>query len=384
MRKIFLLLAFVTQTAFSQTLSPNSEVSLLTISPGEELWSFAGHTALRIKDPQNGIDVNFNYGVFDFKTESFYFKFLRGTLPYQIGAYNFRDEVPYWIQENRGVTQQTLQLSLAQKQALFDFLMENYQPENREYNYKFFYDNCSSRFRDALKTVCGDSLRFSQTLNADKSYRDWIRIYSDSCKNDWAQFGMDLLIGIPSDQKTGAMGAMYIPGNLMTAFDSARVHADGQWKPLVGMKYDISSHQIESKSLPVKPFAFFGVLFLIILYISYLEHKSHKWHIWLDRLIFSLTGLVGIIILMLWFFTNHGVTENNLNILWSFPLVLPAIWMVSKRKGRGSFAKNVFLIQMLLALVVLLGFNFLPQSFSTAIIPVAGIILVRSYLIWKK
>jgi hypothetical protein len=385
MKKFFLLFLFIfSHLSNAQKLSPESEISLLTISPGEELWSFAGHTALRVKDPVNGLDVNFNYGVFDFRTESFYLKFLRGTLPYQIGVYNFHDEVPYWQYEKRGITQQTLRLNTDQKQKLYDFLLENYRPENREYNYKFFYDNCSTRFRDAIQTICGDSLKFSQTLNKDRTYRNWIRIYSDSCRNDWAQFGMDMLIGIPSDQETGVNGAMYIPGNLMTAFDSAQIYSDGQWLPLVSIKSDINLHTIEAKSPAVKPFAFFSIVFFLFLYISYLEKKNQKWYLWLDKLLFSLTGLSGIILLLLWFFTNHGVTSNNLNILWTFPLVLPAIWSVSKTNLKRPFAKRTFFLQMILSLILLIGFSILPQSFDVAVLPLAGIVLTRSYLLWKR
>ncbi len=370
---------------YSQSLSPESEISLLTISPGNELWSFAGHTAMRIKDPVNEIDVNFNYGVFDFRAESFYLRFLRGTLPYQIGAYNAIDELNYWISvEQRGVTVQRLNLSLSQKQAIFEFLKENYEPENREYNYKFFYDNCSSRFRDVVQTTLKDSIQFSKTLNCDKSYRDWIHVFSDSCKNDWAKFGMDLLIGIPSDEKTGASGAMYIPDNLMQGFDSARVFSDGVWKPLVERKHVLSENRIPFKSLPVKPFFFFSALFLFIAFLSFRERKASEWKLWLDRTIFTITGLVGIILLLLWFFTNHGVTSNNLNILWAFPLALPAVWLISDKKSTSKAITVLFFCQMLLALVVLIGFSLLPQQFSPSIIPIASIVLHRSFVIWKK
>src|SRR5690606_20238491 len=158
---IFLFSTAITLNA--QTLSNESEISLLTIEPGNELWSFAGHTAIRVTDHSQGIDVNFNYGVFDFRKENFYFKFLRGTLTYEIGAYNFREETPYWIQEGRLVTQQVLNLDSIQKQKLFDLLLENYRPENREYAYKFFYDNCSTRVRDIFAKTGDDSLKFSQT-----------------------------------------------------------------------------------------------------------------------------------------------------------------------------------------------------------------------------
>lgn len=378
-----LLLVSIFSSVSAQKLSEESQISLLTISPGSELWSFAGHTAIRVLDPRLDIDVNFNYGVFDFRKENFYFKFLRGTLPYEIGAYNFRQETPYWIKEDRIVTQQVLDLSLEQRQKMFDFLMNNYQPENREYRYLFFYDNCSTRVRDVLEEVVGDSLKFSTTLNADSTFRDWIKIYSQKSKNDWSEFGMDLLIGIPSDEVTNSYRAMYIPDNLMHAFDSAQVYKDGRWRPLVSRKYDLNSTSKVPESLPVKPFTLFSILFLGLLYMSYMESQKGKWFILIDKILFTITGICGILFFLLWFFTDHGVTSWNLNILWAIPILFPMALFL-KRQESQPFLKRLFFVQMILAAFLLIGFKFLPQTFNTAIIPIVGIVLMRSYLIWKR
>lgn len=379
----FLLSAKLKAQFQPQKLSDQSEISLLTISPGEELWSFAGHTAIRVKDPAQGIDVNFNYGVFDFRKESFYLKFLRGTLPYEIGAYNFRDETPYWISENRKITQQVLNLNQVQKQRFFDFLMENYQPENREYRYKFFYDNCSTRVRDVLEFATGDSLKFSSSLNAEKSFRDWIKISSQRSNNDWSEFGMDLLIGVPADETTNAYRAMFIPDNLMMAFDSAQIMRNGEWIPLVSRKYDLNAVSEDSKSLPIKPFMFFGLLFLGFMLISYKESQNTKWHLWIDKLLFTIIGICGWIFLLLWFFTDHGVTENNWNILWALPLLFPLALFIRKRK-KQIWLKRLFFLQMIMVITLLLFFKLIPQTFNIAVLPIAGIVLMRSYLVWKR
>jgi hypothetical protein len=382
---IFLsLLLFSGNRLFCQTLSNNSEISLLTISPGKELFSFAGHTAIRIKDPQNGIDANFNYGVFDFRTEGFYLKFLKGTLPYQLGAYNFRDEVPRWMEDGRGVTQQVLRLDSTQKQAAFDFLMENYRPENREYSYKFFYDNCSSRVRDVFQEICGENLRFSQTLNADLSFREWLDIYNRKSNNDWTEFGMNLALGLPADEKTYASRAMYIPDNLMAAFDSAQVLKNGKWVNFVSRKQPLNKTSIVHNSFPVKPFMLFSVLFLIIAAITFIEYKDKTWKLWLDKIIFSITGLTGWLLLVLWFLTDHGVMNQNLNLLCAFAPIFPAVLFLKKKKGSQMGIKIIFIIQMLLVLVMILGFSFLPQAFHISMLPIAGIILLRSYFIWKR
>jgi hypothetical protein len=381
---ILSLLLFSSNRLFCQTLSNNSEISLLTISPGKELFSFAGHTAIRVKDPANGIDANFNYGVFDFRTEGFYLKFLKGTLPYQLGAYNFRDEMPIWTEDGRGITQQVLRLDSTQKQQVFDLLMTNYEAENREYKYKFFYDNCSSRVRDVFQTVCGSTLAFSNTLNADKSFRDWLDIYNQKSNNDWTAFGMNLALGLPADEKTNASRAMYIPDNLMAAFDSAKVTQKGKLFNFVSRKQELSEYTIHHKSFPIKPFMLFSILFLIVAYLTFMEHQGNKWHLWLDKILFSLTGITGCFLLILWFLTDHRVMNQNMNLMWTFPLVFPLVLFLNRTKGNQNYLRAIFIIQMVLALIFIIGFSFSPQGFHVAMIPITAMVLLRSYFVWKR
>ena len=150
-------------TANAQSLSPTGKISLLTVSPGDELYSAFGHSALWVFDYERGIDRVYNYGTFDFRTEGFYVKFVQGTLPYTLSVSSSYNILEGSRQSNRSVTEQELNLSATQKEKLFLFLETNYLPENRQYFYKFFYDNCSTRLRDALKAACGE-VWFTQTV----------------------------------------------------------------------------------------------------------------------------------------------------------------------------------------------------------------------------
>ncbi|MEZ4903502.1 MAG: DUF4105 domain-containing protein [Spirosomataceae bacterium] len=194
-----LIILFTLYTSFAQTLSREAKVSLITVSPGEELYSSFGHNALWISDPALGIDRVYNYGTFDFRTDNFYIKFLRGTLPYQLSVSPIYNTIYGAQYENRSVTEQVLNFSPAQKQRIFDFLENNYLPQNRQYAYKFFYDNCATRLRDAIQVAGGDSLLFdSQTVATDsipKSYRQWMNKYLKG--KPWSRYGMNLAIGFP-------------------------------------------------------------------------------------------------------------------------------------------------------------------------------------------
>ena len=66
-----------------------------------------------------------------------------------------------------------------QKQELFDALEENYLPENRTYLYDFFYNNCSTKVRDIIKSVGGEDLTYTDQSDGKTSFRNRIHEYED-------------------------------------------------------------------------------------------------------------------------------------------------------------------------------------------------------------
>jgi hypothetical protein len=377
---IFVCLCLLAKGQYIQ-LSDQTQVSLLTISAGEELYSTFGHSAIRINDPINGIDENYNYGSFDFEAEGFYVKFLRGTLPYEISSYEFSREFQYWTSleyQGRGVIQQVLNLNQEQKQKVYELLVENLRPENKQYRYKFFFDNCSTRLKDIFKSACGDSLTFSSAIHPDSTYRQWIDKYAKENNKLWSDFAMDIAIGIPSDDTTGWEGAMFLPYNLMDAFEGAQISRNGKKEPFVILNRTLAERRISNPQEKLTPILFFGLLFVIALFITWREVNTGKVNKWFDKILFTTTGLSGVIFCLLWFATDHGVTNQNFNLLWSFPLVLFAVW----KKGNNS--RLIFLVQMVLALFLILSWYYIPQGFNGAIIPIAGTVILRSYLQWNR
>ena len=393
MKKAFFFAFFAISpfTLSAQTLSTNAKISLLTVSPGAELYSTFGHSAFRINDPQQRLDVVFNYGAFDFRTEGFYIKFLRGTLPYQISGNYFENDITGWTQEKRSVTEQILNLSQAQKQGVYDFLQNNYLPQNREYAYKFFYDNCSTRLRDVLKRVCTDSLTFSKTIHADSSYRQWIDVYARKNEKLWADFGMDLAIGEPSDRNTGANGAMFLPDNLMDAFDNAKIQKDSTWKPLVLEKIELNKGMlpiiVKEKELITPNMLFWTFFFLVLIFTFYQFRKTRNSFIF-DKIFFTFVGVFGWFIFVLWFFTDHGVTENNLNIIWTYPLLFP-IALLLKKENSGSppdraWLSKHFLAYGIILVLFLICWKLFPQEINYSLVPVVLALAVRAFYIWWR
>ncbi len=334
-----------------QKLSQSAEVYLLTISPGEELYSSFGHSTLLIEDYQNQVSEMYNYGSFDFSTEGFYVKFLRGTLPYQLTKNDLNQALSYWTSENRLVTKQRLRMSLSQKQKIYELIEENYQPQHRTYQYKFFYDNCSTRIRDLLIDAVGDTLQFNQSLNNNKSYRHWIETYAGH--KAMADFGMDIAIGIPADEITGYENAMYIPDNLMAGLDSAAVIVDGSTKSFVTEKQVINSIYLRNTNTTPKKELNIPLIVSIILLLSsiyYFVNKRFKKISQVgygNNILFLIVGLSGVILCLLWFFTDHGVTAYNLNILWANPVFIYMFFRVDNTPAKFFLFSAVTAVSVL-------------------------------------
>ena len=67
------------------------------MTPGQELYSTFGHSALRITDTVTNQDIVYNYGTFYFGDPDFYTKFVRGKLMYYLSTDNFQS----FVEENQ-------------------------------------------------------------------------------------------------------------------------------------------------------------------------------------------------------------------------------------------------------------------------------------------
>ena len=379
LRIALLVVISVCSSVFSKAVSlgiqlgPDAKVSLVTVGPGTELYSGFGHSVIWIYDPMNGLDNAYSYGSFSFETGNFYIKFLRGTLPYTISVAPLAPQAAYWQSENRWIKEQVLNLSLNQKQKLYNFLETNYLPENREYQYKFFYDNCATRLTVALKAAVGDSLQYNGYTHDKLSFRQWIDRYAYK-QNPWADFGMDLAIGAPSDEIATPEQATFLPDNLSRAFEDAKVKNGSEWASLVSSKRDIFVSTPVVNTEWLTPMIFFWALAIFTLAYTYWQSKSEKLNFTLDKILFSVVGMTGWLILLLWFATNHGVTEWNYDILWAFPVWVPAIWYISPTKKPSWF--QFFLIFYAFLLLCATG-NLLKHNF--VVIPILVMLIIRVY-----
>lgn len=343
----------------AQTLSPAARVSLITYGPGQDdISSVFGHTEIRIYDPTTGTDRDYSYGGFDYNADYFIIKFLRGTLPYRLSAHNLYQVIYYYQQNNRSIREQLLNLSATQRQRLFEALETNYQPENREYRYKFFYDNCATRPRDMIAEACGDSLRFPAPQQFTKSYRDWMNDFLG--EKPWEQLGMNIAIGRPADVIATTWESMYLPNNVFNQFAKATIQqSNRQQLPLVSSTqtlFEPPNLPKQNLPLPFYPafvFAVFGALIGFITYRQYVQGNVNRS---IDRLLFGFAGLCGWLLLFLWIVRDDDVTSWNPSLFWLLPVHLPLIFRATNGKSQ-RFTNLYFGITALLLVVGLFTCN---------------------------
>ena len=382
MKKVFLVIAIflcvMNVKAQQVSISDSAVVSLLTCSPGEEVYSKFGHTAIRIADRRNNIDVVFNYGIFSFETSNFYYKFIKGETDYQLGIYDTRNFLPEYAQRNSMVVEQVLNLSPAEKRDLFDLLMQNYLPENRTYRYNFIFDNCATRPRDKILASLHGYVKFQENYES-KTFRQLVGSYVGN--DTWLKFGIDLVFGIRADRIATESESMFLPEVLMGEFQTAQITARvGGTKKLISERR-ILVQKIDTKEESTfwlfKPMAFSMILLIIGSAITFWDTKRKYYYRPFDAFLFGLTGVAGLIIAYLMFFSLHPLVKSNLNILWLNPLSLLIVSLLWVRRLRVAlFFYQIINVVFLLA--ALFTFAISVQSINIAAYPIIVLLLMRS------
>ena len=310
-------------------LSPTATASVLTCGPGNDFYLTFGHSAIRICDTARGIDMVYNYGTFDFGAPHFYWRFMRGQLDYRLGRNNFQTFMATYDYERRAVWEQPLNLTPQEVGNLFVMLEWNYLPENRYYRYDFFRDNCATRVRDMVEAACGKQTVEYGTCEK-KSYRRWVHEASAGGCLQWWTLGVDLLLGLPADHVCSPSEAMFYPMTMMNLYATgthgghALVRGDRQL--LADTRPPLH------RSFP--PLLVFSLLFAAVAVLTICADRLHLsqtfFHI-VDRVLFILAGIVGLLLLFMWFGTDHYCTAWNLNILWASPLLI----LIAIRLGKS-------------------------------------------------
>ena len=353
-----------------------AEISLVTCYPGSRNYELYGHTMIRVQI--EGQDLLFNYGIFNFKQSGFIYRFVKGDCDYSLAAYPMQ----YLTQgyEDRKIVEQVLDLDDAQKVDIISFLWNNVQPENAVYRYGWAYNNCATKPRDIIENAVGGSLEYGNPKRGEATFRS-IMAYFD--KNyPWQQFGIDMVLGYDLDHKLDYREQMFSPIILMEAMADATQERDGKRIPVVKATNILVEGGDEGAVLgptPVvlTPMFVLTLLLVIVLALTIKERLGKRHYRWLDSVVVGVYGLVGVLVAFLTFVSSHYGTSSNLHIVWLHPLLLlPAIMEWIKRMR--PLVAIIHVVNALLIVLLAAGWYWLPQSGNMALVPMAGISLIRS------
>lgn len=382
LKKSFFFFFFISQIGFAQSkqLSPNAEISIITAGPGELLYEGFGHTTIRVKD--NDFDLAYNYGIFDFNAPNFYLNFSKGRLLYKLQSYPFHYFVRSYQRDNRWIKEQVLNLNQSEKQEIFEYLENNAKPENATYLYDPFFNNCATKPREILELILKDSIVFDDSyITNNKSFRE---LMNDEINwNSWGSFGINLALGSKLDKIASTKEYMYLPDFVYSGFNNATiVHNDNKENLVKLDRYILKFNEITPKAELFSPLLVFSILLILGLIITLKDIKRNKRSKWFDFLLFFVTGIIGVSIVFLWFFTDHSTTPTNYNFLWAFAPNLIVAFYLLKSQPKMWVKKYVSLVLILLLVIPIIWLTKV-QQLPLASLPLLILLLLR-YISLRK
>jgi hypothetical protein len=352
----------------------DTTVYLLTCAPGIDTYSIYGHSALRVVIPKSNIDIVYNWGVFDFATPNFAWKFAKGKLNYILGAYPYERFMQTYFYEQRSVYSQVVNLESEEKRILLSLIERNLLPEFRSYRYDFFYDDCSTRIRDLIERVVGSKLIYPpDETNKLPSFRELVGDYQKNYA--WLKMGVDLIMGTPGDAKASFRERMFLPLHLQKNLSQAVINRDRKMVPLLSSAETLLSFEprIIKTKFWVTPIFIFSLLFIIIVLLSALYYKRKIIKI-MDIILFTAFSILAILMIFFNFFTDHQQMRWNLNITWFNPAIIICLMLLFFGKSGKVWFSVVFFLSVIFLPIVLI----FPYAFNFSFVPVTLILALRS------
>jgi hypothetical protein len=360
----FILLLVCSSAVFAE--GENLTIKVAVIGPGDELYFWWGHIALIVEDLDTGRSYFYDYGIFSFQTDNFFYNFAFGRLRYSCGVSPSAWVLNEYRQTNRDIVIYTLDLPPETRLKVRDFAAVNVLPENRYYYYHHFRDNCSTRIRDIIDLATDGQFKeqYGQapgrfTLREQVRRHTWF-----SPAADWF---LSFLMGQVIDTPITVWDDMFLPSEVGKRIDEFwYTDVNGVRRKLVSSMEVVNRAEGRSGVLdkprrqwPVE-LAFSLALSAIFGFFFFLQAKKIRAGRILAGFSMSLSGFVfGIMGSLLYFmslFTNHDYTFQNANMLFCTPLLLAAFPLgigYALTKNTDRFLKYAVLSRLLWLLCAL-------------------------------
>lgn len=377
--RVFWLLLLCSLTVFSGraqlSFSDSLRISLLTCTPGADVSSRFGHSGIRIEDLGNGTDLVFHYGVFSFNTPNFVYRFVKGETDYQLGAEYTSNFIARYAEDGNGIVQQTLRLTPDQRSDMVRRLMINYQPQNRVYRYSYLFDNCATRPYNLINAVTGDQIRYDSIWTPEVTLRHMLQ--EKTGVGNWLDFGISLVVAGRVDAMATYREQMFLPDYL----SGAMAHATLYGRPVVSEEKQLLRQSSELRhaiadNTWLSPGLVFSLVMLMAIFLMAPQWRGCRWFEILsslfDFLFLLATGLGGVIVWFLNFFSVHPAVDHNFNCLWLVPfnvLVAFLIWAKPLRRITTAYMGLISASAFVYAICVMcMGCQYLSPVFTMIII----------------
>ena len=374
-----ILLCSLLYIGFSTSLyaQDSIQVSLLTCSPGQEIYELYGHTAIRCTNFTTGEDWVFNYGLFSFEDPGFIGKFVRGECDYEVGYVEFPLFEYSYQRRGSAVIQQVLNLTEDEKQRLFLSLVYNCRPEHKKYRYNFLYDNCTTRARDRIEKAINGKVLYKKK-ECEITFREITHQYT--LGHPWASLGNDLCLGAGADQPITLRQQMFAPFYMKDYAQQAVIKdGNGNDRPLV-LKTEVIIPGNEKKDASTSFFTPMICVLALLVFTILLESLEWRFNrrFWMyDVLLLLVQGGVGCVVTFLFFFSSHPTVDTNWQIIIFNPLPLlclpVVVYSAIKRKKTWFYPANAFVLTLFI-----LFSGAIPQDFDSVIVPLMLTLLLRS------
>ena len=369
---IFTFLFFLSTTLVGQT--EDYTVSILTIGPGNSLNDSFGHSAIRVQSKTKKYDLVFNYGIYDYNDPRFYSNFIKGYLKYSLGVSYFENFKSSYIANDRYIKEQVLSLPNDLKEKLVDKLIFNSKPENKDYFYDYFNNNCSTVIKDIIKGLLSQ-YDYHNTYESVTSNKDSYRslIYENINKNSWGSLGIDICLGSYIDQQIDPEKNTFLPEYLFEYLNSSYYSYSNNDKKIEKVKlieniiFINKVKDVEKSTFNIfltSPLFIFLLIFTALFLLNYRNKKNKKIHLALES-IHILTSFIGCLLLFLWFFTDHTTAAFNYNLLWANPINFILLINVLNKKWKIAYLKLLLLSLILIVLHSITG----VQVFNISLYP---------------
>jgi hypothetical protein len=332
---IFLILLLLVSGSVLFAEGENLTLKIAVIGPGDELYFWWGHIALVIEDTVTGSSYFYDYGLFNFDDDNFFYNFAFGRLLYSCGVSPSNWNMAIYINTNRDIFIYTLNVPPEKRAEVKRFADLNVLPENRDYDYHHFRDNCSTKIRDIINLATDG--QFKEQYGQEKSrftLRDHVRRHTwfspsvDWILNFWMGQGIDVPITVWDDMFLPSEVGKRIEEFMYTDVNGVRQNLVTYIETVYRAKNRPAVLDVPRKQWP-RQFAFSLALSAIFGFFFFLQTKKKRAGVVLCGISMSLCGLVfGIAAVLLYFlslFTNHDYTYNNANMLFATPLLLAAV-----------------------------------------------------------